>query len=391
MFTVPARELLDLPSEHDLQSIALALDAGAKGDAAASQAHDLNRTIVLESPARFILQDLIDHGDDAPTWAYSRWCVDLAFRSMLMAKDPRTDEAVRHVMLTLYPDSFSRLQKDGELLFLGTMLAAGDDLVADVALFDLGGLEDYLAQQAGPGLLSRTDRIHDWASARMGAFEVLGLRGCRLVLRSLVDGETVEVLHLGAGLGPGATVVGRPVPITDEPGLMFCRAPLEVDPETAHTVGDAVRSGVPLGWLFGLSTALEFSGAAEGFHRVDATMYTSDLPLIVPTPDTTPTERLPEAPRMTELQAKGYSELVASAVTVIEVGLITAEISDQAAAAVAPHVMAALSTPGAFEAAKVELTDPEHVDSWRVLSAVAPVHVAPKLRELAARCDNGAG
>lgn len=386
-YKVPARSLLDLPEEHDLQSIALALEAGSQGDAAASQVHDLNRTFVHESPARFILQDLIDHGDDAPAWAYSRWCVDLAYRSMLMAEDPRPETAVRHVMAALYPDAVGRALKDDDLLFLGTMLAAGDVLVADLALFEMGGLEDYLAEQAKPGLLARTDRIHDWTSARMGAFEVVGLRGCRLVLRSLADGGTVEVLHLAAGCPPGATVVGRPVPITDEPGLMFARAPVEVDPETAREVADAVRSDVPLGWLFGLSTALEAGRAEEGFHQASATMYTSDLPLEVPLPGIPTSGSAHDAPRITELRARGYSELVANAVAVLELGLMAAQVSDQAAAVVAPHVMAALSTPGAFEAAKVECIAPEHADDWRVLSAVAPEHVARKLRELAALCD----
>ncbi|WP_298889978.1 hypothetical protein [uncultured Serinicoccus sp.] len=261
----------DLPDEHDLRSLTLALEAGARGDAVASQAHDLDRTIVLESPARFILQDLIDHGEEAPPWAYSRWCVDLAYRSMLLAKDPRT-------------------------------------------------------------------------SARMGAFEVVGLRGCRLVLRSLVDGGTVELLNLGAGCVRGARVIGRPVPISDEPGLMFVRPPMEVDPEAAREVGDAVRSGVPLGWLFGLATALDAGRAAEGFHQVGATTYTSDLPLVVPPPCGRPPARPDEAPRVTELRSRGHSEAVANAVTVLEVGLIAARVSDEAAAGVAPHVMAALST-----------------------------------------------
>jgi hypothetical protein len=132
---------------------------------------------------------------------------------MLLAQDPRTDTAVRFVLATLYPESVERAGEDeDECRFLGTRLAAGDDTVQDIALFELGGLADYLREVAEPGLLSRADRIHAWAEAAVGVYRVEGLQGCRRVLRDLVTGDRVEVLNLGSeNAGLGDALIGRVV------------------------------------------------------------------------------------------------------------------------------------------------------------------------------------
>jgi hypothetical protein len=98
-----------------------------------------------------------------------------------------------------------------------------------------------------------------------------------------------------------------------------------------------------------------------------------------------------EAGRITDLRAKGYSAAVANALAVIEVGLISAEVSDRAAAVVSPHVVAALSTPGAFEAAAIECTGPDTADAWRILAAGVPEHVAERLHSLAGLAETAGG
>ena len=125
--------------------MARALEAGAGGDASACLAHELSGPVIAESPHGFILKDLVDQGDLAPSWAYSRWCLDLAYRSMLLSCDPRTDEAVRLVMGTLCPDSVGACSSEADWRFLRTMLAARDHAVQDLALFELGGQADNLA------------------------------------------------------------------------------------------------------------------------------------------------------------------------------------------------------------------------------------------------------
>ena len=96
-------------------------------------------------------------------------------------------------------------------------------------------------------------------------------------------------------------------------------------------------------------------------------------------------EKPSEAGRLVELRAKGYSADVANALGVLEVGLIAAGVSDQAAAVVAPHVAAALAIPGTFAAAQAECTGPDTADAWRVLAGVIPEHLTEQCRLLAAQ------
>ena len=97
-----------------------------------------------------------------------------------------------------------------------------------------------------------------------------------------------------------------------------------------------------------------------------------------------------EAGRTTD-RAKGYSAAVANALAVLEVGLVSAEVSDRAAAVVSPHVVAALNTTGAFEAAAIECTGPDTADAWRILAAVVPEHVAERLHSLAGLAETAGG
>lgn len=305
--------LLRDPQPDDAACLARALEAGARGDAQASLNHELSGTVVVQSLHRFVMQDLVDHGDLAPPWAYSRWCLDLAYRSMLLGHDRRTDEAVRLVLATLYPESVDRAGSDeDEWKVLGTLLAASDHTVQDIALFELGGLAHYLTEVAQPGLLTRTDRIAEWADATVGAYTREGFQGCRGLLRDVVSGEFVEVLNPGSSpQGMGDALIGRLVPITAEPGLMFATHPMCVDDDTARTVAEAVTSGEHLGWLLGLSVAMERQGLPERFHTTPVTPFTSDLPI----PDVDQHQGAPsEAGRMVELRAKGHSAEVAGVV-----------------------------------------------------------------------------
>ena len=390
---VSMRNLVENPPDaHDIDCLRRALEAGARGDARASLAHELAGSVIVETLHRFALKDLLDHGDTAPAWAYSRWCADLAYRSMLLAEDPRVDAAVRYVMASLYPESVIRVFDDEvEFKVVGTALAAGDHLVADLAVYEFGGLADYIDQRAETGLLDRTDRVRDWAKAPVRVFEFVDFRGCRLVLRDLVDGGEVEALNLGAmSEASDNGLIGRLVPITSEPGLMFAAAPISVDVGTARTVAEAVRTSEPLGWLGELSTALVDGRWEEGFHRTASTWFTSDLPIPKAVVGAAASAD-EEAGRITDLRAKGYSAAVSNALAVIDVGLVSAEVSDRAAAVVSPHVVAALSMPGAFEAAAIECTGPDTTDAWRILAAVVPEHVAERCRILARLADTASG
>jgi hypothetical protein len=390
--SVSLRDLiLQGPDDHAVGCIAKALEAGSRGDAVASLTHDLEGGFIVQSPHRFIMQDFITQGSAAPAWAWSRWCLDLAYRTMLMRNDPCADEGVRHVMALLHLETMERLLEDEtELRIFGTRLAAGDHLVADLALFEFGGLQTYLDQVAQPGLLARTDRIREWAMTPTGAYELLDHRGCRLVLRDLLDDTEVHALNIGATCGGSdGAFVGRLVPISVEPGLMFAQRPLTVEVPVALRVAEGIRSGEPLGWLWALSSAAHEAGLEEGFHRTPPTPYTSDLPM--PEIVVGDTAKESQAGRLVEWRAKGHSALVANALGVLHVGLIAAGISDGAAAVVSPHVASALSTPGAPEAAAEECCGPGTAGPWRILAGVVPEHLAARAEALADRAEALAG
>ncbi len=311
---------------------------------------------------------------------------------MLLAQDPRTDTAVRYVLAALYPDSVARVFQDKlQLQVLGTAIAASDQLVADLALYEFGGLADYIAERAEAGLLDRTDRVRDWVNAQMGAYEFVDFRGCRLVLHDLVDGGEVEVLNIGAmSAASEHALIGRLVPITSEPGLMFAVRPMSVDSGTAQTVAEAVRTSEPLAWLEALSDAMAAGLRAEGFHRAAFTAFTSDLPIRPVMVDrSAPADE--EAGRITELRAKGYTAEVANALAVLELGLIAAQVSDRAALVVSPQIAAALGTPGTFEAAMIECTSTDKAAAWTVLAAIVPEHVAERCRILALHAESAGG
>lgn len=375
---------------HDVDCYVRSLEAGARGDLEASLASELAGRVVLESPHRIMVQDLIDQGETAPAWAFSRWCVDLAARSMLFWEDPRIDTAVNCVLAYLYPGTLAQMAGDEvDRTVLGTRIAAGDHLAAELALYEFGGLADYLANHAEPGLLDRTDRMEEWVGAEIHAFQFVDLHGPRIVLRDLVGGGEVDVLNIGAMTRvAGEGLIGRLVPITAAPGLMFATRPISVDLGTAQMVARRVSSVEPLAWLDALSDVVRSGRQQEGFHCTAPTLFTSDLPL--PPVAVDPVEPVgieEEAWRIRDLREKGYTAEVANALGVLEIGIISATVDDRACAGISPDIVDALTTPGAFEAALVECTAADTAAAWRVIAAVVPEHVVERCLTLAHRAE----
>ena len=136
-----------------------------------------------------------------------------------------------------------------------------------------------------------------------------------------------------------------------------------------------------MAWLVRLSEAMFQHGLREGFHATPTTPFTSDLPFL----DIDEHRDAPsEAGRIVELRAKGHSSEVANALGVLEVGLIAAGVSDEAAAVVGPHIAAVLAIPAVFAAAQEECTGTGTADGWRVLAGVVPDHLTEHCLRLAA-------
>lgn len=276
----PGQSLEPLLTEADHAAKEAEMRAAARGDAQAAREHHMSGAIVEESLQHHQLQELADLGDAAPGWMYSRWCVDQAYRWMLLTKDPRTDDMVRLVLAATHWDHLDRVVGDPVALTeYGTLVAATDSLVQQLCVYSEGGLRDYLDVCAEAGLLARADRIEEWAEAPLGVFRLQGRRGPALALRDVVHGAATEVLDLGAFREqPSSVVLGRVVPISDPPYRLFDSRPVPLDEETAHELAAALRGHDRLGWLWALARAREAGRLERGFSCRGQTLYSTDVP-----------------------------------------------------------------------------------------------------------------
>ena len=121
-----------------------------------------------------MLRELVILGEEAPPWMYSRWCLDLAYRWMLCEADPRTDEAVRQLLVMSHWSEVQRLPDDDGLALseLGNRILAGDRLCEELALHEYGGIYDFIDVKAQAGLLDRCDHIVEWAVAELGGYVI---------------------------------------------------------------------------------------------------------------------------------------------------------------------------------------------------------------------------
>jgi hypothetical protein len=181
-------------------------------------------------------------------------------------------------------------------------------------------------------------------------------------------------------LGPDSTVIGRVVPISVFPFLMFESRPLSVDRETAEDVAKRMEGDDDLGWLWALASAYKHGRLPAGSTCGGGTLWSTDL---VPMRD----EHAPsEAGRMRELRAAGLSEHQANGVGVVEVGLIVAEVTGDIGA-IASHVTAVLMDARIHEAVKTHSVKAGRGPQWRILAAGTPSPVRERCLEMAELCE----
>jgi hypothetical protein len=193
-------------------------------------------------------------GSWLPRWATSRWILDQAAQWLDHRGRDRTRKALEIAIAT----------RGGE----GTLVGV-DDLDAkakvmdhdwvfrQVLLYELGGLQHFIARVAAPDLLVGADRIHDWARTPMGSFRFVRESVDTLTWLDLRSGEETRSLNIGAAslLEPGDCAIGRLVPI--ESGAMFETAPLFVPDGVARQVADD-----PPEWVAALSGGCRSAGSA---------------------------------------------------------------------------------------------------------------------------------
>lgn len=235
-------------------------------------------------PSReFQLAQIVELGHDVPRWAVSRWILWQALHHLSEQErgcGPRTrlSRALRAVAdLHGRPPSGSPTLGGSEA-HERTQTIDHDWVYRQVHLFELGGLEAFLADGASADLIAGADRVRDWARAPMGGFTFVGAGSATLLWRDLATLETVVTPNIGSAINlvPGSTAIGRLVPAGD--GVMFESAPLEVPRALARAV-----AADPAQWLDLLrDSGLVADGTICTEHRAWTTVM-SDVPLVLTT------------------------------------------------------------------------------------------------------------
>jgi hypothetical protein len=384
------QDLDDLLTDKDIELMHAELDAGARGDAlAAFNCHEAGLQ-VEGGFYRYMLRELVVIGDEAPPWMYSRWCLDLAYRWMMIEEDPRVREGVEQLMLTSHWTETEPLLDDPVALGeLGFRIAAADRLTEELALHEYGGIYDFIDVKAEDGLLDRCDHIVEWAVAELGGYVIKDAVGPRLRVVDLANDREIEVLNIGAlsDRGRDEPVIGRLGPISTAPGLMFQKRPISVDIETARGVANSEgpQDDWPR-WLPAVTDGCLQDRLPYGFSCGPRTLYSSDIPPM----DAELADRLDEREppgRLVELRAAGLDDFVANGVMLAEFALIAVEVSGaDALSTVGPHLATVMVEPRVVDALRVHCVSPEHEHHWDILAAGSIEPVRSRCNELARLC-----
>ena len=110
------QDMTHLMTDEDIEHMDAHIGAAARGDAHEALWH-LQQTLQVEgSLTPHKLHELAMLGDEAPGWMYSRWCVEQAYRWMLVERDPRTDDAVVQTMIAAHAEQADEVANDAMLL-----------------------------------------------------------------------------------------------------------------------------------------------------------------------------------------------------------------------------------------------------------------------------------
>lgn len=362
-------------SEDVLDHLWMSLGAEGRGDAAEALRHLEDYPLADSSPHVQLLRELDDLGADAPGWVWSRWALEQAYRSLFLRSDSRLREAAVLAGLTMHPDRLVEGFGETEAQELLLEVMSLDWVCRQVALYELGGLETYLDEHAGPGLLRRADRVRAWRVVRMGGFRIVSASRGEATLEDLTTGVERRVLDLGSLVtSDEECVVGRLVPMRCAPGWIFESRPLPVPGHVAAEVARVSGRPGPHAWVDVLAAAVAAGELDSSLTPVSClTTLTSDLPpLAWIAPDL--------------VSSDDVFEMVAGAVE-------TAALCSGAGTELTwepQFVTAFLVSSQVYAAAAERLTEPKHRPGWEALAPSTPDPVRSRCLALATRCRDAA-
>lgn len=217
------------------------------------------------------LDQLVTFGPILPGWATSRWILEQAHSTMHADRRAATTHAEEvAIRLRGGPNALPGVDE----MDRRSRVLDRDWVFRQVLLYELGGLDHFLREQATPDLVVGADRIHEWARTPMGGFELVTGDSRTTTWRDVASGIEHVTPNIGSAalLEPGGHVIGRLVPI--EEGHLFETQPLAVPGDVARATADQ-----PGDWLPILEGALAETGGAEiqthGHHHQ---CFLSDVP-----------------------------------------------------------------------------------------------------------------
>lgn len=350
----------------------------------ALELYDGVQAVAGSEPSRGMRQ-LRELGEDAPPWAWSRWIREQAFRWFSSNNQRRIELAFDLAADVAYP---AGIEADK----VGLVLAR-DWIVRQVLLYELGGLGDFVLNVAGEDLLARAEPMVEWRCALMGVYQFVDETSDRTRLLDLEEDERIEVLNVGSMIDvePGGFVLGRVVPISSGPGLMFESRPLKVDERTARRFGERWARleeqmqiddcGCDPGECDGLSCDPSHHGPPKWWDELHDAAYEGRVPawfslhLEYPLLTDVPTmawrsavSGAPDPDLVCELVRSGIPRPVADAVQVAVYGLVSAPVHGKGLTAGGPIYGAALLEPGVMTVLAERCTLPQYAAGWRALA-----------------------
>lgn len=216
---------------------------------------------------------------DAPGWVVARWLTVLARRHSDDQK--RSQVAFRASMSLAHPHGVDLEALDVTYPQQATAQLWGRDwMMRQLEVYELCALAELLLPYPPPvgldrDLVASAGPVAEWSQASMGGYRLGQLHDEVRTLHDAHTGAPREVLDLGLGeqVPEGSHVLGRLVPIAQEPGLVFESRPLTVDEATAAAVARR-----PPDWPEILATGIASRRLPAGCTLQPDPSLTADLP-----------------------------------------------------------------------------------------------------------------
>lgn len=333
-----------------------------------------------DSPHSHVLRILTELGDDAPGWLWSRWMTIQAHRGDLDGNTSGPDPAVGRAIDAAYVHGVD-LNRSPDLPpeAFGASLFQFHWIVRQLRVYEGGGLRHLVEDRASTRLVERADRIGDWLDAPMRGLQ-LADDAVDLVLpfTDLATGHRIELLDLGVACEhePGTSFLGRVVPTSVAPGLMFEWRPLRVDDRTATEV--AALDGRTEAWVDVLGRGHREQRLPGMYSWDDSMTPVSDLPVkaFIGLLLDHQIAGFPARP-------DGMIEMTEVAVRACTNALRVVKALDGQTRGIAPMVATALLWPGVFPLLQARLARPQLAGAWLAIARELPSPARARAEALA--------